>query len=307
MCLVHGDVLHLEGEGMRLLLASDGSADATQAAEWVAASSLPEGASILILSVVTLQDVTSRQIPIASPLAERLREEGRRAAEQTRAVLGSSGTAAAVRVEEGDAREEIIRVAEEWNADLVVVGSRGLGRAQGFFLGTVSLAIARHSPCPVLVVKGRTRGLGSAVVALDGSEDALNALRFFAQWPKRSDLTLHLVGVVERVPFPRTAPSMIRAELQAAVAAVEGERRDALAQALAAARSVLPAAETTETVTSGDPAGEVLRIADENAVDLIVLGARGLGAVQRLLLGSVSETVLRDARCAVLIATRPGR
>jgi nucleotide-binding universal stress UspA family protein len=98
---------------------------------------------------------------------------------------------------------------------------------------------------------------------------------------------------------------MIRAELQAAVATAEGDRRKALEQALAAARPVLPAVNSTETVTSGDPAGELVRIANENAVDLVVLGARGLGAVQRLLLGSVSEAVLRDASCAVLIATRP--
>lgn len=286
---------------MRVLLASDGSPDAMQAAEWVAASSLPKGASILILSVVTPPGVPL--LPTA--IADRLREDARSAAEQTRAVLGASGAAAAIQVAEGDAREEIMRVAEEWDADLVVVGSRGLGRAQGFFLGTVSLAVVRQCARPVLVVKGRTRALSSAIVALDGSEHALNALRFFARWPKYADLTLHVVGVVETLPFPRTAPTMIRAELQAAVAVAEGERREALKQALAAARPVLPVGKTTETLTSGDPAGELLRIADDNAADLIVLGARGLGAVQHLLLGSVSEAVLRDAQCAVLIARRP--
>ena len=68
---------------------------------------------------------------------------------------------------------------------------------------------------------------------------------------------------------------------------------------------MLPAVTATETLTAGDPAGELLRMANEDAVDLIILGARGLSAVQRLLLGSVSEAVLRDAQCAVLIATRP--
>jgi nucleotide-binding universal stress UspA family protein len=143
------------------------------------------------------------------------------------------------------------------------------------------------------------------VVALDGSENALNALRLFARWPKLADLTVRLVGVVEPLPFPRTAPKMIQARLQAAVAAAEAERRDVLQQAFAMARPLLPAGKITETLTSGDPASEVLRIADENDVDLIVLGARGLGVVQRLLLGSVSEAVLHDAQCAVLIAKGP--
>jgi nucleotide-binding universal stress UspA family protein len=288
---------------MRVLLASDGSSDAMQAAQWLAASGVPTGASILVLSVVTPPGVPL----LPTPVAESLREEGRSVAEQTRAAIGVNGTNVAVRVAEGDARDEIMRVAEDWDADLVVMGSRGLGRVQGFLLGTVSLAVARHCTRPVLVVKGRTRALGSAIVALDGSEDALNALRLFARWPKLADLAVHLVGVIEPLPFPRTAPKMIQAELQAAASAAEGERREALKQAFAEARPLLPSGKITETLTSGDPAGQLLRIADENAVDLIVLGARGLGAAHRLLLGSVSEAVLHDAQCAVLIAKRAGR
>lgn len=283
---------------MRVLVASDGSSEAMQAAEWIAASGLLEGASILVLSVV---DVSL----LPAPIADRLEEDARSAAGQARAALGVNGTAAEVRVAKGDAREEIMRMAEEWRADLVIVGSRGLGRTAGFFLGTVSLAIVRHCTRPVLVVKGRTRRLGSAIIALDGSEHSLNALRFFARWPTHAHLSVHMVGVVEPVPFPRTAPTMIRAELNAAVAAAEGERREVLEGALADARNVLPAGKAAETLTSGDPAAELLRIANESAADLIVLGARGLGAVQRLLLGSVSEAVLRDAQCAVLIAARP--
>jgi nucleotide-binding universal stress UspA family protein len=242
---------------------------------------------------------------LPTPIADRLEEDARGAAEQSRAALGVSGSAAEVRVAKGDAREEIMRMAEEWDADLVILGSRGLGRTEGFFLGTVSLAVVRHCTRPVLVVKGRTRTLSSAIIALDGSEHSLNALRLFARWPRRAHLTLHMVGVAEPLPFPRTAPKMIRGELNAAVAAAESERREVLEGALADGRNVLAAGKATETLTSGDPAAELLRIANESAADLIVLGARGLGAVQRLLLGSVSEAVLRDAQCAVLIATRP--
>lgn len=286
---------------MRILLASDGSPDAVQAAEWVAASGLSKGASILILSVVT--SPAAPLLPAA--VADTLREDARSAAEQTRAVFGVSGMAAEVRIGEGDARDEIMRVADEWDADLVVVGSRGVGRVEAFFLGTVSLAVVRHCARPVLVVKGRTRTLRSAIVALDGSQHALNALRVFTRWPRPAGLTVHVVGVVEPLPFPRTAPAMIRAELQAAVAAAEGERRDALEQAFEGARPLLAAGKAIETLASGDPAAELLRIAQETAADLIVLGARGLGAVQRVLLGSVSEAVLRDAQCAVLIVARP--
>jgi nucleotide-binding universal stress UspA family protein len=285
---------------MRILLATDGSPDAMHAAEWVATSGLPKSASILIVSVVTSLPL----LPAA--VADGLREHAHTAAVEARGVLGAGDTAVEIRIGEGDVREEIMRVAEEWDADLVVLGSRAVGRAEAFLLGTVSRDVVRHCTRPVLVVKGPARTLRSAVVALDGSRYALSALRFFARWPKPAGLTVHMVGVVEPLPFPRTMPAMILPEVQAAVAAAQGERRHALEQTFEEARPVLAAGgATTETLASGDPAAELLRVARESAADLIVLGARGLGRVQRVLLGSVSETVLRDARCAVLVAARP--
>ena|SRR5688572_13375174 len=286
---------------MRILLASDGSPEAMQAAEWVATSGLANSASVLILSVVTSPAV--HVLPSAA--ADALCEEARNSAVATRAVFEARDTAAEIRIGEGDARNEIMRVADEWDADVVVVGSRGVGRTEAFFLGTVSRDVVRHCTRPVLVVKGRTRTLRLAVVAVDGSQYALNALRFFARWPRPAGLTVRVVGVVEPLPLPRTAPAMIRPELHAAVAVAQGERRRALEQAFEEARPPLAGGATTETLAYGHPAAELLRVAQESAADLIVLGARGLGAVQRVLLGSVSEAVLRDARCAVLIAARP--
>src|SRR5688572_26974963 len=108
---------------MRVLLATDGSSHAMHAAQWLAASRATKDASILILSVVTLPG----GLRLPAPVADSVRDDARSVAEQTRAALGSTGTAATVRIAEGDARDAIIRVAEEWKAEVVVVGSRGLG------------------------------------------------------------------------------------------------------------------------------------------------------------------------------------
>jgi nucleotide-binding universal stress UspA family protein len=287
---------------MRVLLASDGSTDAMLATEWLSRFPLPETASIMVLTAVSAPGLSL--LP-RDEAAAPLRAAAEAAAETSRVALGVRAAGAKVRVVEGDPRDEILRGADEWDADLVVLGSRGLGRVRDLLLGTVSIAVARHCLRPVLVVKDAARPLRTALVALDGSEQALDALRFIAALPRSKELAVRLASVVEKTPFPATAPRIVHPQLKAAVEAIEGERRGMLEQALAAGRACLPTASPLEPIPTGDPAEEILRLADENGADLIVVGARGLGTVKRLLLGSVSERVLRDARCPVLVVKRP--
>jgi nucleotide-binding universal stress UspA family protein len=80
----------------------------------------------------------------------------------------------------------------------------------------------------------------------------------------------------------------------------------AAAELAAAAKTVaarLPAIETS--VVSGAPADMIVRDIERSHTDLVVLGARGLGGIRRLLLGSVSEAVLTHATCSVLIVRAP--
>ena len=285
---------------MRVLLASDGSSGATRAARWVRDFPLPERSSILVLTVVSPSLMTT----IAHQVADSLREVARSTGERARRGLGARAAIADVRVTEGDARDEILRVAEEWDADLVVVGARGLGRIRGFLLGTVSQAVARDHPGPVLVVKGGVSPVRSALVGLDGSDQALEAVRFLAALPLPDKFQVRLVGVAEKMPFPRTAPRMIRAELEEAAATTQAHRRAALEHASSEAEALLPRGAAERSLANGDPAEEIVRLARSGFVDMIVLGARGLGVVKRLLLGSVSDAVLRAAPCSVLIVKR---
>ncbi|MGH8567674.1 MAG: universal stress protein, partial [Gammaproteobacteria bacterium] len=176
---------------MRVLLGSDGSTDAMAAAEWLSRFPLPETVSFMVLSGFTVPGL--RRLP--RDAAASLREVAEGVAERSRAALGTRAAQAEMRVVEGDAREEIVRAADDWDADLVVLGARGLGRVRGLLLGTVSLTVARHCPRPVLVVKGATKPLRTALVALDGSTHALDALRFFAALPGSRDLAVRIVSV----------------------------------------------------------------------------------------------------------------
>jgi nucleotide-binding universal stress UspA family protein len=293
---------------MRILLATDGSADARAAAAWLGDLPLPGAARIRVLTVVTLP-TPALDIPPVAELHAALLAEGRSIVEETVKLLGPRAKAAETRVVQGRPNEEIVRAAGEWAADLVVVGARGLGAVKAFLLGSVSQTVARHAPCAVLVVKGRPRRLDSVLVATDGSEGADGAIRFFLSLAIGRGVRVRLLSVVEAPPHPATAPRVIRRQLAAMIADIARERRSAVGKILDHATVTLKGklSRVTRSMPTGHPAEEILGAAAGFDPDLIVLGARGLGTMKRLLLGSVSERVLRDARCPVLVVKEPRR
>lgn len=286
---------------MRVLLAVDGSDDARAAATYLTHLPLPPAALVRVVSVVTLPP-SPIDIPTVRAYYDSLGAEAQRIVDEARARL-PKGVSTETRVAEGEPRDTIVREAVEWSADLVVVGARGLGALSGFLLGSVSTAVARHAPSAVLVVKGRPGRLQRLVIGLDGSEGSLRAARFVAALPLRADLSVRLVGVVEPVRFPDSALSVVRSDVQTWIRAIEEQHVGRLAEALGKAAPLFEARgiSVTRATPRGHPTQVIVDEATSAETDLIVLGARGLGAFGRLLLGSVSENVLRTAKGPVLI------
>jgi nucleotide-binding universal stress UspA family protein len=291
---------------MRVLLAVDGSDDARAATAWLAAFPLPEGARVRVVSVAAVP-TSALDIPPVRELQQSIRDATRAIADTARTALGARAETSDVR--EGDAREQILAAAEAWKTDLIVVGARGLGTVSAALLGSVSLAITRHASCAVLVVKRRARALHRAVVAVDGSREALAAARFLAALPLPNSCRIDLLGVVEQPPLPALAADGVATSVgtQALVQIAE-ERRRALEPALALAEEPFlgKVAGVRRLRATGSPGDEILKVAAQPDVDLVVLGARGLGPLGRIFLGSVSEHVLRHAPGPVLIVKGGG-
>lgn len=283
---------------MRVMLATDGSKDAQAAVAFLKELPLPPSSALRITTVVTLPSV-ARELPSVREFERTVVDGARKVLDRARAALARRGLTVETEVAAGDPKAEIVRLAEEWGADLVVLGARGLSPIRRFFLGSVSLVVASHVRCSVLVVKGRPRKLGSVLVAVDGSEDSLRAVRFLQSLGLSRQVKVRLLGVIEPSRYPSSAPKALRAQLVGMLKAVESERRGQLEKALEKAANQLgtPSTRVTRAVATGDPATV---IAAANA-DLIVVGARGQGGMARLLLGSVSEKVLRDAKRPVLV------
>ena len=287
---------------MRVLLATDGSEDARTAGAWLTQLPLPAGSRLRVVCAVSIPP-SALDVPPVRDFVASLRAEAKRDAETARAELAPWFSDSDAQVLEGDAREAILRAAEEWPADLIVLGARGLGAMAGFLLGSVSLGVARHARCSVLVVKPGAGVIRRILIAIDGSEHAAAAAAFVAKLRLDPTMAVQLAGVVQSPPYPATTPAFATGMVRDALAQIVKERTAALEQALVEAASPFAGLvkKIERQVFVGHPIEALLRTAATSDAGLVVVGARGLGTLKRLVLGSVSEGILRHADRPVLI------
>lgn len=283
----------------RVLVATDGSGHADPAIEWFAQHfPLPPSTRLRAVTVVTLPRWPTDP-PIAPEYYDALFAEAERIVASARTALSGRWPAVETEILRGDAREGIIQAAHEWEADLLVLGARGLGTWTGALLGSVSTAVVHHADCPVLVVKGPPKRLDRAVVAVDGSEDSMAAVRFLSGLPLPPHLAVRLLAVAEPAPAPVAYSEILASTVPDSLLEQRRTLEGALSRAAAALE--LRVGSVERSVVVGRPASEIISAVAEPGVDLAVVGARGLGRLGRWLLGSVSEQVLQHAGRPVLV------
>jgi nucleotide-binding universal stress UspA family protein len=285
---------------MRVLLATDGSDDARTATTWLQQLPLPSAAEIRVLSVAQCPQ-SALDIPPVREFNRTLLETTRRTADAASATLLTKGPVT-VRVIDGEPREVIVREARDWPADLTVLGARGLGAVGRFILGSVSTYVLHGAPGAVAIVRGTARRPRRVVVACDGSPDALEAIRFLGTLRLGRETAVRLLGVVTPPAIP-AGPEMVALPWPPTMDAYLEEQKAALSDVLAGAQGALGAeiGPVERSVVVGQPATAILEAAEEPGVDLVVVGARGLGLLGRLVLGSVSDRVVHHAPCPVLV------
>lgn len=284
---------------MRALLAVDGSDQSYEAAR--ALAQLSQAEQLILLHVL---DVPTPMYPTVMPEVARdlyvtvergMREDGERLLKRISSILPSNTGPVSKRLEIGKPTDLILTIAANERVDLIVVGSRGIGSVRELTLGSVSHQVVTHAPCPTLVVGTPMRAIRKMMLAVEGPEEADAALRFFAKRPLREPGEATVLTVIPYAdpawPVGAMIPESLRKEMQAHA----GRFVDDVASRLSAVGF-----RATGTVMLGAPASEVLKEAVKSQVDLIVMSSRRRG-VSRLVLGSVSHTVLHRAPCPVLI------
>jgi nucleotide-binding universal stress UspA family protein len=275
-----------------IVVGVDGSESSRAALRWAARVAAATGA--------TLRVVTSWQYPAraGSPFGPiglaSTSEMDERTTEDLHAMVGEELGAGAERVEievgRGPAAGVLLAIVARTSVDMLVLGARGLGGFDGLLLGSVTQECVEHSPCPVVVFRGeQARIEGPIVVGLDGSEGAARALTWAI------DLADATSAELVAVHTPGTGPS--NATLEQAVHDLEDWCAPIRERGIAHDRRV----------EAGEPRSTLERVAYESEAALLVVGARGLGPIQGLLLGSFAGYLVRYARRPVAVVPGPGR
>ena len=280
-----------------ILVGTDGSASATAAVRWAAVEADRRGAA---LRIVHAFDESWATVPARPGLGLVETAHDGAAVMTTDARLTANATAPGVSVRAdtvvGDAPTALLAAAV--SADLVVLGNRGRGGFTSLVLGSTSLRVAAHAPCPVAVVRGRTMALdGPVVVGSDGSHGGESTLRtgFEAAAARHTGLLVVRAFQLPALPATPGMPVVAASEREC-----ETGERNAVAALLAPWRDKFPTVRVDTLVSCGD-AGRVL-VGTSHTAQLLVVGSRGLGTFVGTVLGSVTTQLLHHADCPVLIA-----
>ncbi len=280
---------------MKVLAATDGSKYGRWAIEWVAQMPLTVQPVVRALYVV---DVAGLRAPfMIQPMIvgterylqeeiKRMEASAKTVKKQTETLLKESGLKGSVIVDRGGVAASIMKQAKR-GVTLLSIGSRGLDSLDRFMLGSVSNHAIHHAPCSVLVVKETPRPVRRILLAIDGSPASDKAVRFLIRYvnpaPDREPVMVTIAHVMPFLKYP---------ELREAGNMLVQRYVDKVAKA---------GFQVRESMRLGKPADEILTEAKQEKVDLIVTGAKGLGAIGRVLLGSVSTRVVQHAACSVLV------
>lgn len=279
-----------------ILVASDGTPGALGALRMAASLQERDGARVEVMGVVEPIPAFDVGMMITIPesgLAEARRDGLDREIQEQIAEVTGDGGSWPLEVDAGIPGPRIVRKAKEIGATMIFLGlgrHRAVDRLLG---GETALQVVRLSGCPVLAVPGAGGIIPrTALVAVDFSLHGEQAARVAARLIDPPG-TVILAHVMQGLRFLRDVPEDWEARYRSEVEVrLEELRRGVEGKGV----------EVRTRILEGDPARELLDLAQEEGVDLLAAGTHGHAFVARILLGSVSTRLLRGASVATLVA-----
>lgn len=287
------------GSSRPIVVGVDGSASSRRAAWWAADEAARRGRPLELVHAYEVLRVAGRGGLFQSS-QETAEAHSRAVLESVSHELGEVDVEIRLRSEQG--LPAAVLLESSWQADLVVLGSRGHNELVSLMLGSTSLQVAMHAASPVVVVRVPTDGAngpsaGRVVVAVDESHlsDAAIAFAFDAAQSRRTGLTA--VQAWTTPEFAEVVPDDLWAD-------TDRDHKVRLTARIDEWRDKYPEVEVVERVVRSDPVRAV--VTESQGAALTVVGTRGRGGFAGLLLGSVSHAVLHFAESAVAVVRDGG-
>jgi nucleotide-binding universal stress UspA family protein len=207
----------------------------------------------------------------------------------------------------GQPSDELSRIAWEDQVQMAVTATHGRKGLKRLLLGSVTERLMRTLPCPLLVVRdGTTEAAPTSnaaslfrriLVGCDFSPDADLALRHALSLAQEFQSELHLAHVIEMPTYTEILRPVLEHRRSSSAEIKEFIQRKLNGLIPEDARHWCHA---STVLLEGQSYLQLLQYAEQEAVDLIVLGSRGHGLIDTMLIGSTTDRVIRNATCAVL-------
>ncbi len=227
-----------------------------------------------------------------------LREHAEEQLREFAKVHAEGGLQAKVTVQEGVVTESILEFARENSIDMIVMGTHGRKGFQRLTLGSVTERVLRRAGCPVLVVRRPahdfvTPGSGAEPVHLqkilfcsDFSEYSKRALQYALSLATEYKSELALIHILEHTPSPQDRDAETAGALRRLEESVPADARGCC--------KIKP------IVRVGKPYEEIIKLAEQDRTDLVIVGVRGRNALDLALFGSTTHRVIQLGPCPVL-------
>jgi nucleotide-binding universal stress UspA family protein len=277
-----------------MVIGIDRSSAATTACELVASRTWPIGTRISLVAVVEPMVDWAGLAPAQADAAEIEREALELVLEERAAALRRPGLVVDTAVETGRAAAALMARADAEFADLIVVGSRGLGPAASAVFGSVSAELVDHARCPVLVA--RSPSVNCMLLATDGTASSRSIPSVLAAWRDAfRGMPVEVLSVAPRDGVVTPWASEAEDEPTGELALHEGIAHSVADEMIELGWHAAAVAKL------GEPSRQIIDTGRECGADLIVTGSRGIGTLRRLVGGSVAHDVLLHARSSVLV------
>ena len=276
----------------RIVVGVDGSDPAAAALAWVVRLARLTGAHVEVVTAAA-------EMPLAGPyiewnLGEDAVELGLQAQQHTLDEVDRDGVELDSSIQQGQAAAVLLGAAKD--ADLLVLGTHGHGAIESALLGSIGRQVVTHAVCPTMLVSSDPGRLERIVVGVDGSEEALHALRWAVDLARATDARIEVVTAYHYTPVGIGSPWV-----PPVPTVTQHDMRKIAADVLDDAVRLADAADVVveRTVAEGSAAQ---RLQDRAAdADLLVVGSRGHGGFAGLLLGSVSRKCLVHPTVPVVV------